>query len=114
MNIYTSEVEYLKDKVKQLEAALAKQEQSEPVKTQHRSPVCGTGGITLGYTDWQDGDGLPWWPHRNLYTTPQQRTWVGLTDEEWDEMWIICGMPYLADWYNAAEAIEAKLKEKNT
>ena len=49
-----------------------------------------------------------------LYTTPPQRTWVGLTDEEWDEMWIICGRPYLADWCNAAEAIEAKLKEKNT
>ena len=51
---------------------------------------------------------------RPLYEAPQQRTWVGLTDEEWDEMWIICGRPYLADWYNAAEAIEAKLKEKNT
>lgn len=31
MNIYTSEVEYLRDKVKQLEEALAKQEQGEPV-----------------------------------------------------------------------------------
>jgi hypothetical protein len=29
MNIYTSEVEYLRDKVKQLEEALAKQEQCD-------------------------------------------------------------------------------------
>lgn len=54
------------------------------------------------------------------FPQPQQRpsrsdmTWVGLTNEEWDEMWIICGRPYLADWYNAAEAIEAILQEKNT
>jgi len=59
------------------------------------------------------------WKDRDLFVsdiknTPPQRTWVGLTDDEWDEMWIICGRPYLADWYNAAEAIEAKLKEKNT
>ena len=43
-----------------------------------------------------------------LYTTPQQRTWVGLTDEEIDE----------CDWGQSerdhARAIEAKLKEKNT
>ena len=40
------------------------------------------------------------------YTTPPQRTWVGLTDEERDE---IC----LGD-ESIARAIEAKLKEKNT
>ena len=42
-----------------------------------------------------------------LYTTPPQRTWVGLTDEEIDE----------CDWGQSerdhAKAIEAKLKEKN-
>ena len=53
------------------------------------------------------------WMLKRYYITPPQRTWVGLTDEEWDEMWIICGRPYLADWYNAAEAIEARLKDKN-
>ena len=43
-----------------------------------------------------------------LYTTPPQRTWVGLTDEEMQALW---------DRYAHMEmmrAIEAKLKEKNT
>ena len=40
-----------------------------------------------------------------LYTTPPQRKWVGLTDEERDE---IC----LGD-ESIARAIEAKLREKN-
>ena len=48
------------------------------------------------------------------YTTPPQRTWVGLTDKE------IQKMRHLIDWtagwsYNTfARAVEAKLKEKNT
>ena len=40
-----------------------------------------------------------------LYTTPPQRTWVGLSDEERDE---IC----LGD-ESIARSIEAKLREKN-
>ena len=45
-----------------------------------------------------------------LYTTPQQRTWVGLTDEE---MNLIYAEPqtHIGQY---ARAIEAKLKEKNT
>jgi hypothetical protein len=42
-----------------------------------------------------------------LYTTPPQRTWVGLTDEDeidWDG----------GDLKSLIKAIEAKLKEKNT
>ena len=44
-----------------------------------------------------------------LYTTPPQRTWVGLTDEEVRK---IC----VNEWggYEQCRAIEAKLKEKNT
>ena len=48
-----------------------------------------------------------------LYTTPPQRTWVGLTNEE------IQKKRHLIDWtagwsYNTfARAIEAKLKDKN-
>lgn len=53
--------------------------------------------------DWIRANGTP------LYTTPPQRTWVGLTDEEREE---------LMDTYDVAstdyvQAIEAKLKEKN-
>jgi hypothetical protein len=45
----------------------------------------------------------------HLYTTPPQRTWVGLTDEEVRK---IC----VNEWggYEQCRAIEAKLKEKNT
>ena len=44
---------------------------------------------------------------RPLYTTPPQRTWVGLKDDDeipWDGV----------DAKSFAKAIEAKLKEKNT
>jgi len=42
-----------------------------------------------------------------LYTTPPQRTWVGLTDEEAAQCWTYNDR---TSWRN----IEAKLKEKNT
>ena len=50
-----------------------------------------------------------------LYTTPPQRTWVGLTEEEVEDAWRKveagdfhdCVLPF-------AEKLEAKLKEKNT
>jgi len=50
-----------------------------------------------------------------LYTSPQ-RTWVGLTDEEQSFVYdqvkqIVGGKPF---WVKFADAIEAKLKEKNT
>jgi hypothetical protein len=44
-----------------------------------------------------------------LYTTPQQRPWVGLTDEELSEL-SASGLALWALW----RAIEAKLKKKNT
>ena len=54
----------------------------------------------------EDGDGEP------LYTTPPKREWVGLTDAEMND--ITCGM--VKGWVmeQLAQAIEAKLKEKNT
>ena len=60
-----------------------------------------------------DGSGLRNIP---LYTTPPQRTWVGLTDEEIDKAW---------EWAQKSsphgvtrievftKSIEAKLREKN-
>ena len=45
----------------------------------------------------------------------QQRTWVGLTDEERKNIMIECEST--GDWaweLKAAQAIEAKLKEKNS
>ena len=46
-----------------------------------------------------------------LYTTPQQRTWVGLTDEEIKAM--DAGNTSNASFYAGALWAEAKLKEKN-
>ena len=45
-----------------------------------------------------------------LYTTPPQRTWVGLTRTEL----IRCGVLPFGLSYELYEAIEAKLKQKNT
>jgi hypothetical protein len=77
---------------------------------------------------WMDRDGdlykkLPsddWHPpHTPLYTTPPQRTWVGLTDEEiWkDDAIMAANSGYGATFdtlRDIVRAIEAKLKEKNT
>jgi hypothetical protein len=46
-----------------------------------------------------------------LYTTPPQRTWVGLTLEEILETY---RGPDGSDYVDYARGIEAKLKEKNT
>ncbi len=47
-----------------------------------------------------------------LYTTPPQRTWVGLTDAEYKELHLQMGPVYYYQDYG--HAIETKLKEKNT
>jgi hypothetical protein len=57
-----------------------------------------------------DGTGLRNIP---LYITPQQRTWVGLTDEEVSTLWGEWKDAVCLDYKTWAEAIEAKLKEKN-
>jgi hypothetical protein len=46
-----------------------------------------------------------------LYTAPPQRPWVGLTD---DEVYKIAFDLEGEHWRKIADAIEAKLKEKNT
>ena len=48
-----------------------------------------------------------------LYTTPTQRTWVGLMDEERKSFWTADQMTQ-EEWDELFSAIEAKLKEKNT
>jgi hypothetical protein len=50
---------------------------------------------------------------------PPQRTWVGLTDEEWEAMYYKFAKhqeygAFVSGWDKFAQAIEAKLKEKNT
>jgi hypothetical protein len=48
-----------------------------------------------------------------LYTTPQERPWVGLTDEERESIANATIRIHGQEWAYAT-AIEAKLKEKNT
>jgi len=48
------------------------------------------------------------------YTTPPQRTWVGLTDEEIVLIVAECAASHQHTDIHFARAIEAKLKEKNT
>jgi len=52
----------------------------------------------------------------SVYTTPPQRTWVGLTDMEIDQG--LCRTNYAMQtsgaWRDGVEWAEAKLKEKNT
>jgi hypothetical protein len=90
--------------IKALEEALAKQEQGEP----------------FGWYDMEHGEirDVEWnrqkptyegvW--RPLYTTPQQRTWVGLTT---GETAIIVKMLEKGNLFLAIAATEAKLKEMN-
>jgi hypothetical protein len=87
-------LEICDEAIKALEEALAKQEQGEP-------------DYWLGYglqahTEKPFNDATP------LYATPQQRTWVGLTDEDeidWEEG---------GNLKDLVKAIDAKLREKNT
>ena len=49
-----------------------------------------------------------------LYTTPPQRTWVGMTNEEIDSYFEDQGWSPSKDYYPVIKAIEAKLKQLNT
>ena len=75
-------------------------------------------GYTTGYMDGaikahearqEQGEPVAWMND----TTPQQRTWVGLTDEEITECWEQMGRG-LEKHATFAKRIEAKLKEKNS
>ena len=81
-------------------AALAKQEQ-EPVAMWDGKYQIEFGNLSA----YKHGE-HSWIP---LYTTPPQRTWVGLTDEEYDEIWRL-------DLNNKdiMDRTIAKLKQKNT
>jgi hypothetical protein len=86
---------------KALKEALAKQEQGEPFGYFKAEP--------FGWTDCAETDkGAV-----ALYEASPQRTWVGLTDEERKDLFKRNEEQFY-DELNYAEAIEAKLKEKNT
>ena len=53
-----------------------------------------------------------WWKFEPLYTTPPQRTWVGLTNDEVNNFAAGCHLGKSVQ--GAIYEAEAKLKEKNT
>lgn len=53
-----------------LAAKLKGAHEQPPAMTQHREPVTDEHGNEVGFTDWQRGPGLPWWPKRELYAIP--------------------------------------------
>ena len=68
------------------------------------------GNALGGAKDWRVNLGLePEEGDVGLYTTPPQREWVGLTEAECGVLWKVDMTPF--DYY---QAIEAKLKEKNS
>ena len=81
----------------------------EPVAVYGYCPECGAKGVMRerrpnGNDKCANGHTYP-----SSTSTPPQRTWVGLTDEEMKELWENKG------WYvTMYKAVEAKLKEKNT
>jgi hypothetical protein len=105
---FREHIEEAQDKaIKALEEALAKQEQGEPV-AHFGSAYVNENGVHI--TTVLGPVAIP--QDAKLYTTPQQRTWVGLTDDEIDDAARYCVKS--GQSVNAAiRAIEAKLKEKN-
>ena len=99
-----------------LRQALAKQEQGEPVgvaQWQKRHPLRTDGK----WKNTNEHDAKWWrlghaqgWEIRTLYTTPQQRTWVGLSVFEINDL--VENTEY-EDYSDLVERTEAKLKEKN-
>jgi len=123
--------EHILDAIQALKEAL-KQEQGEQGEQLARlgwqeidCPICGGGarvfpkqeqGEPVGEVsdhDWSTGllyrDLEPGTP---LYTTPQTKEWVGLTDEEIDALF--ASDVDFRDVHAFSRAIEAKLKERNT
>ena len=108
---------FQREAITAIKEALAQVEQ-EPVAWISATELLVMRGNALGGAkDWRVNLGLePEEGDLGLYTTPPQRTWVGLTDKEIDELW----MSHHDDFGNALSAIdyeraiEAKLKEKNT
>ena len=101
------------------------QERVDEIEKQRHEPVAWISATELlvmrgnalgGAKDWRVNLGLePEEGDVGLYTTPPQRTWVGLTDEEIKSIWLN-EKDYGDDWLDVqgiARAIEAKLKEKN-
>ena len=107
----TAEVAVLTEMVRVLSAKVEQQEQGEPVAWRLESGKA----VWFERTDPEASSALP--PDVTmtpLYTTPQQRTWVGLTDDELYEIVRAEGKVLKAHAWEIVQNLQAKLKEKNT
>ena len=100
-----------KEAIIAIKEALAQPEQEPVAWISPKELLVMRGNAYAGAKDWRVNLGLePEEGDVGLYTTPSQRTWVGLTRTEL----IRCGVLPFGMSYQLYEAIEAKLKEKNT
>jgi len=76
--------------------------------------------VPVAVVRWNDIGHISWRTHvmlsddTPLYTTPPQRTWVGLTDDEILSISAECAASHQHMDIHFARAIEAKLRSKNT
>ena len=98
----------LKDVEKQVRELVAENKALKEALAQTQEPFC---------LHWEDRWGCnhyadPKEPHpvnaKPLYTTPPQRTWVGLTDEQRSQL-----VTLHHGWNEYGQAIEASLKQQN-
>ena len=99
-----------------LERATPQQEQGEPVAWRVRWPKMGGGHVwIMNEKPLMQEEGFV---NEPLYTTPQQRTWVGLTDEDKKQIAKEANYNWEMTTGEYAECIgrltESKLREKNT
>ena len=101
----TAEVAVLTEMVRVLSAKVEQQEQGEPI---------GTAGELFTNSALER---LDLRPSTKIYTTPQQRTWVGLTNDEFDAIYEQHHNQYaecISVNFGYERDIEAKLREKNS
>ena len=98
------EVVQCRDAITAIKAALV----TKPLSLPEQEPMVTKSekGFTL-HVDWDD---LP--AGTKLYTSPPQREFVGLSEQEHTELAIECGC-LSADWVFYGAALERKIKEKN-
>jgi hypothetical protein len=101
---FNASAEKMHDAITSLRQVIAELESQEPVAIYmgHRITPAGSKEF-WGFAD------LPLIRGTKLYTHPPQRTWVELTDEERSQL-----VTLHHGWNEYAQAIEAKLREKNT
>jgi len=110
-----------RDEIKRLKEQLAKQEQGEPVAWISWNRVSGESKLNYHKVSSQHDATL--WSHFPLYTTQQQRIWVGLSDEEMEAVRKQAVDLFVQEVKKTGKGknepikfgrlVEAKLKEKN-